>query len=128
MKLNKAILAIFAFSLLMTALNTAGIFNAKMPVSDGMNVDETKITDLTVTDRDTGGSGFFEFIYAGAGFLSTSLKILSQIINSILNIDDVLNDYGVPSYLITMLYGMLILITVLGLMKLILGRGDKVIE
>lgn len=131
MKLHKAIIAIFAFSLFMAAINQSGIFSSTMPVNDGMTgFNETVVTDLTrpTQDDDTGGSGFFDTIFAGAGFLGTSLEIIEQIVLSILNIDDVLHDYGVPDVLITVFYQMLILIAVLGLMKLVLGRGDKSIE
>jgi len=61
-------------------------------------------------------------------FLGASLEILDTAITNIFMINDIMEKYGVPSELIYVFYTMLILITVMGLMKLILGRSDKGIE
>ena len=128
MKLNKAILAIFAFSLLMTALNTAGIFNAKMPVNANISISDARITDLTQSTNEVTGISDVDASLGLFDFLLTSIKTLQDIIFSIRNINYVLIAYGIPEELIPLFYGMLILITVMGLMKLILGRSDKGIE
>ena len=129
MKLNKAIIAIFAFSLWMAALNTAGIFDNPFPDTDEMRTfSSATITNLTNTNEEVTGINTIDAGFGLLDFLGASLEILDTAITNIFMINDIMEKYGVPSELIYVFYTMLILITVMGLMKLILGRSDKGIE
>lgn len=127
MKLYRIILFLFAASLLMGAMNSLGVFDTKLPVQDTMNIEKSKIEEITDT-TDIEPSGLFDSLLGGFRLIGMSLGFIKEAVMSILNLDDTLEAYNIPVEIITMIMGMLILVAVFGILKWLTGRSDKGIE
>lgn len=121
MNITRIIFFFFGFSLFMTAMNAAGIFDAQMPADKNLTVSTATIEELTDTNT-AEPSGFFDSLTSAGRAVSSVLSIMKGAVSSILNVDDLLVDYGFPSWAVTMLFSMIVLLAIFGLARVILER------
>lgn len=129
MKLYRAIVFFFAVSLFMGAMNALNITSTSLPTQN-LNTSSALIEEITQTSSTSGAesAGFFSDIWGGAKSIARGIMFFKDTALSVLDISNWLDDYGVPKPVIDMFYGMLLLITIYGLIKFITGRSDKGID
>lgn len=123
---ERIIVAVFAFSLVSAMLNASGIFGSeKLPTQDDtMSLDSTaKIEELTSSPKAQSGTDFLDSITGPIKFLLSTLEFLKQLVISTLNLPGLLAQYGIPVYIQTMIYSMMVLSAIYMLLKWKAGRA-----
>ena len=125
-KFEKIIIAVFAFSLVSAMLNASGIFGGeKLPTQDDtMSLDSTaKIEELTDSPKAQSGTDFLDSITGPIKLLLSALGLLKELVMSTLNLPGLLAQYGIPTYIRTMIYAMMVLSAIYMFAKWMAGRS-----
>ena len=130
MKLYKIVIMLFGFSLFVTASSQMGIFSAPVP-SQNLSMSQTTITQITNTQSQTNNGGLFSLATDAMDtiwWFGQSVKVVSSSIGAILTLGGTLSAYGIPTPIVTMIMGMLTLVSAYGLIQWVTGRMNKGME
>lgn len=126
MQLKNAIVLLVGFSLFVVMLNTSGLFNVKLSSQDVTTPSTSMVTDLTATPSTASEPNIIGSIASGiAGFAFSMFTGLFSWVFTVIGVEPLLIAYGVPSYMATMLEGMLSLIAIIALIMILANRSDK---
>lgn len=119
---ERIIIALFAFSLVGVTLNASGIFDDPLPTQD-MNTTKATIEEISQdTSVHSADQGWLSSITGTFKLIGKSISFLKELIYSTLNINGLMAAYFIPSYIITMIYGMMLLAGAFMILKWYTGR------
>ncbi len=122
-------LGVWIFMLVLSMVNSLGIFAYKMPTANfDTSYSDAQITQLTDTMSQSEDSNTFTNIVAGAGLIANSFSYLINVFYKSINLISLGNAYGIDIRISAPFQAMYSFTLIFGLYQFLTGRAAKIME
>jgi proteasome assembly chaperone (PAC2) family protein len=122
-------LGIWIFMLILSMINSLGIFQLQMPASDlNATTGEAKITELTTNAATSQSKEDTGDIVGGIGMMLSAMSYMKEAFIDSIHIMGIAHKYGIDDRISAPFEAILLFIYGFGMYQFITGRGTKIME
>jgi len=120
---ERIITFLFVFSIVAVMVNASGLWSGNLPAQN-ISVSSSRIEEITASQTlESEDNGFISSITGGVKFIVSSMGFLKSQVVGLYDFPQLMAAYGVPSYITTGLFALIILSCAFMLLKWSTGRN-----